>query len=186
MVQTQADGQIASDTPGRLRVRLRRTPGRPASLERIQQHLADQSGISAVESRWGTGNLVVYYNPRTLSREALLDILHDIGVLLHGVASGESLAPDDGPPAVAGGHSETADSIIGALDDLDRYLLRLTGQRFDLRLLFPVTLGALGLGQWVRCGLGLAQVPAYLLLWLAFDAFYKLHRDPAGRAREAR
>lgn len=45
-----------------------------------------------------------------------------------------------------------------------------------LKLLFPLALAGVGLRQWVTQGLGLAQVPAYVLLWYAFDSFWKFHR----------
>src|SRR5262249_37441456 len=67
-----------------------------------------------------------------------------------------------------------------------RCFSRARGRTVDLKLLFRVALGAVGLRQFFTAGLGIAEVPAYVLLWYAFDAFYKLHQAPAVESTESR
>ena len=38
-------------------------------------------------------------------------------------------------------------------------------------------LGFIGLRQSLSEGLGLSQVPGYVLLWYAFDSFWKFHQQ---------
>ncbi len=99
-------------------------------------------------------------------------------MILHEVSEGPGATDTPGDSA----HSSTAQGIIGALDDLDRRLSQLTGHPIDLKVLFPFSLGAIGAWQLARHGWGIEEVPAYVLLWYAFDSFYKLHRMPGREA----
>jgi hypothetical protein len=149
----------------------------------VRDHLQRQQGVRAVQARSGTGGVLVHYDPAETSIDHLLDVLHDIGVVVAGLTAEEDLG-DLGETLSESGSSHTANSIMSAVDDLDRRLSTATAQRLDLKVLFPLGLGALGVRQLVRSGLGLEQVPAFILLWYAFDAFYKLHRR-AGASSES-
>jgi hypothetical protein len=119
--------------------------------------------------------VLVDYNPTETTADGLLDVLHDIGVVVVRLTGEEDLGDELFEP----GNSRSATSIMSAVDDLNRRISKTTGRKLDLKVLFPLGLGALGVGQFARNGLGLAEVPAFLLLWYAFDAFYRLHRrDP--------
>ena len=125
-------------------------------------------------------SVLVHFDPRRLSCDEILGLLADVGLLVKdlGEASEESLTDL--------GHSETANSLIRALDDLDQRIARLTGHQVDLKLLVPLGMATLGVLQVAREGLGITQVPGYVLLWYAFDAFYKLHRSAPVQAPEDR
>ncbi len=170
--------KIVSHTPGRVRVRLRPQLRRPEAMQRIRSRLEREPGVHAVETNPETGSVLVHYEhgPRSLSD--LVAALQDVGVIFHDVS--------EGPGAVdtreGSAHSSTAQGIIGALDDLNHQLSLLTGHTIDLKLLFPFSLGALGVWQLARRGWGIEEVPAYVLLWYAFDSFYKLHREPGHEA----
>ncbi len=169
-----AHGHVASHTPGRLRVKLGPDHRTAESMSDIQHRLADRPEVKHVDTRAATGSMIVHYDAESTTPDSLLDLLHDVGLVLHEFVEGEDLSvPSEGP-----GHSRTANSILVALDDLDRRLSRATGQKLDLKMLFPLTLGAIGMRRLLQSGLGLTEVPAYVLLWYAFDAFYKLHRPP--------
>jgi hypothetical protein len=49
-------------------------------------------------------------------------------------------------------------------------------------VLFSLGLGAVGVWQAFRTGLGIETIPAYTLIWFAFDTFWKFHRRPSGEA----
>jgi hypothetical protein len=100
-----------------------------------------------------------------VARELLgaADIPGDLG---RAVSTSPSSAP----------HSATATSLLDALTDLDRRLSKLTNGKLDVKLLVPTGLGLLAIRQIAMNGLGLSQVPGYVLLWYTFDSFYKLHQ----------
>jgi hypothetical protein len=161
--------QIVSDTPGRLRVRLLEERRHQQFMQEIEARAARHDGVSRVRTNAGTGSVTISYDPTRQRLEEVLAMLADLGVVAQSVMTEE-------PPQIAPrGASTTAETILDALDDLDRRLSELTGRKVDLKLAFPLSLGALGVYQLVRNGLQLDRVPAYVLLWYAFDSFYKLH-----------
>jgi hypothetical protein len=111
--------------------------------------------------------------------------VEDVGLLIGSVleAGGDEL-PDLGGE---GGHSTTTAGIVATMGDLDRRLSELTGRTVDLKLLFPVALGAIGIRAAIVNGIGFVEVPAYILIWYAFDAFWKFIsiRDRRTLEREA-
>jgi hypothetical protein len=182
-------GQVVSHTPGRVRIRMDEDHRRQATLGQLERGLANRAGVSSVSTNARTGSVLVHYDRHNLSRDDLLAVLHDLGMIVLDVTGGDIVA-DASDQRVVGvqaevGHSTTAVTVMDALTDLDRRLSRLTGGKLDVKLLFPLGLGGLALRQIATHGLGLAEVPGYVLLWYAFDAFYKLHQRRTAQLVEA-
>jgi hypothetical protein len=180
-----AHARIASSVPGRVRVRVRHPRRHPRLMQHAEDRLREQAGVGAVETNPVTGSVVVRYDPQQRSTHEILDVLRDLGVIIGDVAHAEDELPggDAGDRAVAAaigpvGHSQTALTMVDAVDDLNQRLHRFTGGVVDLKVLFPLSLGAIGVTKVLRDGLQLGDIPGYVLLWYAFDAFYKLHRQP--------
>ena len=172
MEEAGAEGHLASDTPGRLRVRIRGDSLSPI-MQRARALMEGRPGVHKVETNDLTGSFLVRYDPHRHRTADVIAMLRDAGLIVHQMEEEAEI----GLPEV--GQSTTSTSIIAALSDLDRRLSLLTGRRVDLKLLFPLGMGALGLRQAFTRGLGLSQIPAYILLWYAFDSFFKLHVQPA-------
>ena len=192
--QGQYRGRIVSHAPGRMRVRLQPQHRDPAALQDIEQDLGSQDGVKAVTTDARTGSVLVHYDHRTLTRDDLTDMLLDVGVVALDLLGAEEVAEDvvtgpgkDRPPL--GGvapHSAPAAGILDALTDLDQRISQLSGGKLDLKILVPAGLGLLALRQIGLNGLGLGQMPGYVLLWYTFDSFYKLHqRKTAAAVKEA-
>jgi Heavy metal associated domain 2 len=170
METTQAQATVASATPGRVRIRLQRTALSHQVAHRVKEHVGGQDGVTRVDANTVTGSVVVHYNREMITLDDVIDMFRDVGVIVGSIAGlegVEELSP--GTPA--------SRRLIEAVDRLDRRLAHVTGHRVDLRLLFPASLFALGIRQVLVEGLGLSQVPGYVLLWYAFDSFWKLHRE---------
>ena len=174
MANNHKKARISSDIPGRMRIRFHKQDLPANTLCSIVEHIGTREGITHIDRNDTTGSLTIKYGD-SKSREQIIDILKDAGVIAYKTASalGEDLPP--APP------SSTSKSITSAFDDIDRRISNLTGTNIDLKLLFPFTLAALGLRQLFMYGLGLPQIPAYVLLWYAFDSFWKLHPKETGR-----
>jgi hypothetical protein len=143
----------------------------------MRERLDGAFGAGHTQLDPSTGSVLVHYNARAHSSADVLSILKDVGVILEETARGVGLeVPETGA-------STTSTHIVNAVSDLDRRLSLLTGRRVDLKLLFPATLGGIGLWRALTGGLGLTEVPAYVLLWYAFDAFWKFHREPVRASR---
>lgn len=177
-------GHIVSHAPGRMRVRLHPDHRATADLKQVERDLVGQAGVASVETNARTGSVLVHYDRRTLSKEDVTAMLHDVGIVAmellgaEEVSEGlsEDLAGDLVAQRGAAPHSSTATGVLDALTDFDRRLSELTGGKLDVKLLVPLGLGTLAVRQILTSGLGLAEVPGYVLLWYTFDSFYKLHQ----------
>jgi hypothetical protein len=161
--------QVMSDTPGRLRVRLRPERRHETFMRQVHGHLQSKDGIKEVETNARTGSVTVRYDPRHRSATDVLGLLRDLGVIAETMTRGD--VPDLSEPD----QSTTASGIVGAIDDLDERIAQLTGYKVDLKLLFPLGLGVLGAYKVIQDGFSMGDVPGYVLLWYAFDSFFKFH-----------
>jgi hypothetical protein len=121
------------------------------------------------------GSLTVHYDAQRYPGDRLVDVLKDLDVILGTVLA----APHIDEPAAGPGQSQTAVTLATALDDLDHRISALTGRALNLRVLFPLGLAGMGVWQILKHGLRLETAPGWLLVWLAFDAFVKLHPQGA-------
>ena len=185
----QHHGRIVSHAPGRMRVRLHPEHRDPAALKKIEQDLGGRAGIASVSADPRTGSVLVHYEDTSVSKDDLLDMLYDVGVVARDLLGADEVPEDLGVESADRGvapHSRGATGILDAVTDLDHRISRLTGGKLDLKLLVPASFGLLALRQVMINGLGLGQVPGYVLLWYTFDSFYKLHQRKATSAiREA-
>lgn len=175
--------QVVSDTPGRLRIRVRPERRRSDFMQRVQSHVGGKQGIRGVDTNANTGSVTVKYDPAHHSAADVWSMLHDLGVVAEAV-TGEEL-----PGLDTSGSSAAGAGIIDAVSRLDEQIARLTGHQVDLKVLVPLGLGALGVAQIAQNGLQLSEVPGYVLIWYAFDSFFKLHvqaQRPSARGEEAR
>jgi hypothetical protein len=171
--------RVISHTPGRLRVRLAPDNRAPRTMHAIGQRLEGTLGPGRVEVSPMTGSVLMRYDGAQSSAD-MMRILRDVGVVLEETVRDIVLEVPTG-----GSHSTTGDRIVDAMTDLDRQLAALTGRRIDLKVLFPLSLGAVALWRAARSGLGLNQVPPYVLLWYAFDSFWKFHHTTTVTAADA-
>jgi hypothetical protein len=165
--------RIVSQAPGRMRVRVHRDHRDSDELAQIERRLERRDGIDDVATNPRTGSILVHYDHHALSKADVTTMLFDVGVVAREVLGAEEVPQDLGGDVSQ--HSSTATGLLDALTDLDGRISRLTGGRIDAKLLVPVGLGLLALRQFTSGGLGLAEVPAYVLFWYTFDSFYKLH-----------
>jgi len=151
-------------------VRLHRKSRQPHILHRLKAELSAQPGVYQVDLREAAGSVTVNYDPQQHSMTGILGLLEDLDVVVGAVMEVPHIES-----AEEGGHSKAALTLTGALDDLNRRLAMLTGNIVDLRVLFPLSLVGVGLWQIRKQGFMLEILPGWLLVWLGFDAFLKLH-----------
>ena len=142
-------------------------------MRAARERLDAAFGPGQAEVNPSTGSVLVHYDRHARSSADVVSLLRDVGVLVEDTARAVLELPETGA-----GRSTTSIHVIDAVADLDRQLSLLTGRRVDLKLLFPMTLGGIGLWRAATTGLDLTEVPAYVLLWYAFDSFWKFHREP--------
>ena len=157
---------VVSSTPCRTRLRISQKRRTPEEMHRITAALKSQSNVRSVEGNLHTGSITIHHDHDPDAVQNLTATLKDLGVVLSKIVGVE--LPSDGK-------SEAASDLTGSLADLNQRVYVATNGLVDLRLLFPLMLGALSLRQLIRSGIQLEVVPWYVLAYYAFDSFIKLH-----------
>ena len=165
--------RVVHHIPGRVRIRVHKDSRHPHALQQLKTDLVAQPGVHGVEVNETAGSVTVKYDSQQYSAPGILGVLQDLDTLTSLVMEAPHIEGTD--KEKDGGHSKTALTVAEALDDLDRRLSALTGQTVDLRVLFPLGLVGAGLWQISKHGLMFDMIPGWLLVWLGFDAFLKLH-----------
>jgi copper chaperone CopZ len=148
-------------------------------MTRLKHAIEAQQGVQGVDVNHAAGSITVKYDAPTHGERGIFGVLEDLDLLIGAVIDAPHI---EAAPAEGHGHSKAAGTLIGALDGLDKHVAEFTGHTMNLRTLFPLTLAGLGVWQIVKNGLVVEMVPGWLLLWLAFDSFVKLH-SPAPPTR---
>ena len=169
--QSAHHAEVASHIPGRLRVRLHRHSRHQHIMMQLKKTIEEHQGVHGVEMNHAAGSITVKYDEQTHGGMGIFDLLEDLDVIVGTVTE----APQIEDPTEGNGHSKAAMTLAGALDDLDKRVAEFTGHTVNLRTLFPLSLAGLGVWRIMESGLMFEMVPGWLLLWLAFDSFVKLH-----------
>ena len=162
--------EIVHFTPRRMRLKVSDKRRNPQEMRRIAEFLNDHPKIQGVEANPVTGSILVHHGHGTLSE--FRAIMEDLGVLL---LSSTTL---DLP---AGSHEAAGAKLANAVDDLNRRLSLSSRGLLDLKLLVPLGFAALSLRQLLRYGLQVEAAPWYVMAYLAFDSFLKLHGQTGDR-----
>jgi len=160
--------RVASDIPGRLRVKLGPQSRAPDVLDGIRRRAKSHAGIHHVTVDTTSGSVTVHYDPQHHETRGVLGIFEDCRCIF------ENLESMTESPS-----SATSPGFLAAVEDLNARLSAATRVPVDLKLLLPLTL--LGAGVWsiARRGLMVESVPGLVFVWLAVDSFVKLHPTPA-------
>jgi hypothetical protein len=141
-------------------------------MKALQTRLDSALGPGHTRVDATTGSVLVRYDRHAHKAGEIVAMLRDAGILLQETARGVGLEVPE-----FDGYSTAGDRVVDTVGDLDRQIAALTGRKVDLKFLFPMLLGGIGLWRAVSSGLGVTEVPAYVLLWYAFDSFWKFHRE---------
>lgn len=162
---------LVSAVPGRIRVRLARhgKSRDPGVMDAIRSRLAQREGLNAVRVNPANGSVTIDYDHHRHSLSGLLGLLEDVDIAIDSVGKMARFKLDEeaGP--------EQSGSFIAAVEALNRSLRSATGLPIDLKTLLPLSFAGAGLWSILRSGLMIEKIPGWILLWLAFDIFVKLH-----------
>src|SRR5579859_1596673 len=92
---------VASQSSGRLRIRLDPTKNRPSTLSRVEAQIAEHPGVTRVEAHPWSGSLVIHYQPSDVDFETLLTALRSTGLVVEVPSSPERAHPPGAPSSAA-------------------------------------------------------------------------------------
>lgn len=174
MSEIRGHFHIAHTIPGRIRVRLHHPKPHPSLMQLLKKEISTKEGIYQVIINPTTGSVIINYDQDRCTHQDMMAILGEIGLVF------KDLMTEGGPglPGKADLESNSiAKQLAKGLGALDQQICARTGGKANLRLLVPVLMAGLGVRQIMKKGWGLSEVPGYVLIWYAFDAFYKFHPE---------
>jgi hypothetical protein len=165
-----------STVPGRTRLRLKpelRTPGGAAA---VKQRLDGHADVRDVTVDPRTGSVLVVHATHRKGEEIAAEALRDAEVFAAALFD----LPDGGDDADGAGGDRFGklDQVLANLVyRLDYAIWRRTRLRFRGQLLAGGVAG-LGVAQIARFGLSLEMLPGPLLLWIAWDIYHRVAKEP--------
>ncbi|GAC1335539.1 MAG: hypothetical protein NVSMB17_18580 [Candidatus Dormibacteria bacterium] len=163
---------------GRARLRVPQ-PRTPEEVAEVARHLKAIKGVRRLEVNPTTGSVLLHHDPDD-PVEMLLEEIGAIGYLVHRLTSaapGRKAGPRRGRGAPSVPHSQGSRQVRDALVTMNKKVHDATNGKADLRLIVPAALGVLAVRQVLRDAKSLSQAPWYVLVYYAFDSFYKLNDE---------
>ena len=181
---TSSSKGVVHHIPGRTRLRLPRTHRNKEKLERVQKALSGVPGVHSVEVNHKTGSVLLHHDPAIAIFEAAGSALEDVGKdILESIVEGESLAGMGFAIAGIALVGRVVGNLFGETDESGQTRIRLwRGQYQDLRQLLPVTLFGAAIYQAIKTRTMWEGIAPLVLLYWAFDSYWKLNMQSYGVA----
>jgi hypothetical protein len=159
--------------PGRARLRVP-APRTPQEVRELGKRVAALEPVRSVEVNPTTGSILLHLRPQD-PVDALLEDIRALGYLVDRVTRPRAKKPPARAPKVP--HTRGSKEVRNVLATMNARVHEATGGRADLRVIVPATLGALALRQMLKDAKSLGQAPWYVLVYYAFDSFYKMNDE---------
>jgi hypothetical protein len=169
-----ATARVSHAVAGRLRIRVTGSDDEVEEILRaLEDRCGDRQGITSVATDARTGSALLAFDSDELDLAEAVELARSAHAALH------ELIPPPVMDRVEHSASSVAQELGAAFSRADRAVLRATHGAVDLRMLFPLTLGALSVRQLLRTGPSVRTMPWYMLGYYAFDSYVKLHHSHA-------
>lgn len=172
--KTRHTARIASDIPGRLRLKLHPSHRDRDVMNGIKHGLEPADGVHHVKINRSTGSITVRYDHARHTTDSVLGLLQDLDVVVQSIGHVPRVAASDGGTRTP----DRSEGFLAAVNDLNQRIHAKTGVAVDLKLLLPAAFAGAGIWSIARKGWMVESVPGWLFLWFAFDMFVKLHPAP--------
>ena len=168
-----AVGKVESSVPGRTRLRLTPEHRTPEALARVKDRLERHPDVGAVSVNPRTGSVVVVHARHRGGQQIAAEALREAEVLTAALFD----LPDDAEGGGEDRFGKHDQQLADLVYRLDAAVWRKTGLRFRGQLLAGGIAG-LGVAQIALFGLSLELLPGPLLLWIAWDIYHRVSKEP--------
>jgi hypothetical protein len=171
-----AVGRVVSTVPGRTRLRLKPELRTPEAAAAVKQRLDGHADVGDVTINPRTGSVLVVHATHRKGEEIAAEALRDAEVFAAALFD----LPDgaDGADGAGGDRFGKLDQLLANLMyRIDYAIWRKTRLRLRGQLLAGGIAG-LGVAQIAFFGLSLEMLPGPLLLWIAWDIYHRVAKEP--------
>ena len=160
--------RVAHHMPGRTRIQVPRALRHQAKVAKATRAFAKLPGVRNVEIHVETGSMVLHHDEDPGILMALAKVAEEAFEIALDLGDEDSGAGMDS--SILGGLLQSSGTCV------DNQISSATGNVLDLKTLIPLGLLGAGIARVSESGLGLANVPAFVLFYYSFDMFVKLHQ----------
>lgn len=159
---------VAHHLPHRTRLRIPKSHRNEITIRKVEKAVLSVHGVKSVESRENTGSIIVQHDEKD-------NILQSIGDAI------AKATPEIFEMLVEQEVKQVEDIsllayLLGAgVSVLNREVARKTNNWFNLKVVLPASLLTAGVAKAVRDEGWLAEMPAWVLIYYAFDTYMKFH-----------
>ncbi len=165
-------GKTESKTPGRMRLRVRPEMRTPETMAQIKENLEQHPDIDAVQVNQRTGSVVIKHSGEHDSHKLFWEAISEVDLI--GEAALEIPDEEEGEDPTGRLEKQLADLSY----DIDRSIYKRTGENLHLGLLIPGSIAGIGIAQIAIFGIGLELLPGPVLLWIAYDIYRRIGKEP--------
>jgi hypothetical protein len=166
-------GKIESTVPGRTRLRLKPELRTPEAVAEVTQRLERHEDVRDVSVNPRTGSVVVVHATHRKGAAIAAEALRDTEVFAAAVLD----LPDGSDDAGGDRFGKLDQQLANLVYQIDYAVWRKTKLRFRGQLLAGGVAG-LGFAQIAMFGISLEMLPGPLLLWIAWDIYHRVSKEP--------
>ncbi|MCA9952056.1 MAG: hypothetical protein KDE48_20540 [Anaerolineales bacterium] len=170
--QLQNVGKTESKTSGRMRLRVHSEMRTPETMAQIKENLEQHPDIDDVQVNVRTGSVVIKHSGEHDSHKLFWEAISEVDLI--GEAALELPAEDGGEEPTERIEKQLADLSY----NIDRAIYKRTGENLHLGLLIPASIAGIGIAQIAMFGIGLELLPGPILLWIAYDIYRRIGKEP--------
>lgn len=168
----QSVGKTESQTDVRLRMRVHPELRTPENMAKIKTSLENHPDVKSVRVNERTGSVVIEHEPKHNGHKLFWEAVNEVEL----VAEGTLDLPDE-----ESGEDPT-EKLEQQLADfsykIDRAIYKRSGENLHLGLLIPGSIAGIGIAQIAIFGIGLELLPGPVLLWIAYDIYRRIGKEP--------
>ncbi|MCO5186029.1 MAG: hypothetical protein M9928_09540 [Anaerolineae bacterium] len=177
--QLQSLGKTESKTAGRMRMRVHSELRSAESMTQIKTNLEAHPDIQDVQINQRTGSVVITHSQKHDSHTLFWEAVKEIDLVAE-VALEVPEEGDDGEDPTAKVEQQLADIAYR----IDKSIYKRTGENLHMGLLIPAGIAGIGIAQIAIYGIGLELLPGPVLLWIAYDIYKRIGKEPPFTKRD--
>ena len=172
-------GKTESKTAGRMRVRVHPDLRTPENMAKIKENLEGHPDIQDVQVNERTGSVVIKHDQRHDSHHLFWEAIEEVEIVAEVALDEDEVLGGGGEEPRAKLDQQLADLSYG----IDKAIYQRTGENLHLGLLIPAAVAGIGIAQIAIYGIGLELLPGPVLMWIAYDIYRRIGKEPPFAAR---
>ncbi len=165
-------GEVEERAPGRLQLLLKPSLRTPENMRTVEHMIEQDPLIRDVTVDEKTGTIVIEFTQTEAAKEVGKSALAEAELI-----AATLFELPEGEEGGGGGYGKLDQQLADTVYRIERAVYKKTGLRFRGQILAG-SIAGLGVAQIVIYGISLEMLPGPLLLWVAWDVYHRVNKEP--------